>query len=35
MGQPEEVANVYLLLASELGSFINGAVVAVDGGLLL
>ncbi len=35
MGQPEEVANVYLFLASDLASFINGAVVGVDGGLLL
>ena len=35
MGRPEEVANVYLFLASELGSFINGAVVGVDGGLLV
>jgi len=35
MGRPEEVASVYLFLASELGSFINGAVVGVDGGLLI
>jgi 3-oxoacyl-[acyl-carrier protein] reductase len=35
MGRPEEVASVYLFLASELASFINGAVVGVDGGLLL
>jgi 3-oxoacyl-[acyl-carrier protein] reductase len=35
IGLPEEVANVYLFLASELASFMNGAVVGVDGGLLL
>jgi len=35
MGRPEEVAAVYLFLASGLASFINGAVVGVDGGLLL
>jgi len=35
LGRPEEAANVYLLLASEAGSYINGAVVGVDGGLLL
>jgi 3-oxoacyl-[acyl-carrier protein] reductase len=35
MGRPEEVAHVYLFLASDLASFINGAVVGVDGGLLL
>jgi 3-oxoacyl-[acyl-carrier protein] reductase len=35
MGRPEEVAAVYLFLASDLPSFINGAVVGVDGGLLL
>jgi 3-oxoacyl-[acyl-carrier protein] reductase len=35
LGRPDEVANVYLFLASDLASFINGAVVGVDGGLLL
>ena len=35
LGTPEEVAAVYLFLASDLASFINGAVVGVDGGLLL
>jgi 3-oxoacyl-[acyl-carrier protein] reductase len=35
LGRPDEVAAVYLFLASDLASFINGAVVGVDGGLLL
>ncbi len=35
LGRPEEVAAIYLFLASDLASFINGAVVGVDGGLLL
>ena len=35
LGRPEEVAAVYVFLASDLASFINGAVVGVDGVLLL
>jgi len=35
LGHAEEVANVYLYLASDVASFINGAVVGVDGGLML
>jgi NAD(P)-dependent dehydrogenase (short-subunit alcohol dehydrogenase family) len=32
VGQPNEIASVILFLASEEASFINGAVLAVDGG---
>ena len=34
MGSPDEVARVVLFLASDLASYMHGAVVAVDGGFL-
>ena len=34
MGQPDEVARITLVLASELSSYMTGAVVPVDGGFL-
>lgn len=34
-GQPLDVANAYLFLASDAASFINGAVLNVDGGLVI
>jgi NAD(P)-dependent dehydrogenase (short-subunit alcohol dehydrogenase family) len=35
MGKPEEVARVILFLASDLASFVTGAAINVDGGLLV
>ena len=35
MGQPRDVANAYLFLASDEASFINGAVLSVDGGVVV
>ena len=34
MGQPEDIANAYLWLASDAASFITGAVISVDGGVV-
>lgn len=34
-GTPEEVANVYLFLASEEASFVTGALYTVDGGITI
>ncbi len=35
MGEPRDVANAYLFLASDEASFINGTVLSVDGGVVV
>jgi 3-oxoacyl-[acyl-carrier protein] reductase len=35
MGQPRDVADSYLFLASDEASFISGAVLRVDGGIVV
>lgn len=35
MGQPIDIANAYVFLASDAASFITGAVLSVDGGLVV
>ncbi|MGM0876341.1 MAG: 3-oxoacyl-[acyl-carrier-protein] reductase [Bacillota bacterium] len=35
LGTPEDIASAYLFLASDEANFINGAVLSVDGGLVI
>ncbi|MCD4685599.1 MAG: SDR family oxidoreductase, partial [Anaerolineae bacterium] len=35
LGEPEDIANAFLFLASDDAAFVNGTVLSVDGGLVL
>ena len=35
LGKPEDIANVYAWLASDEASYVHGAVISVDGGIVL
>jgi 3-oxoacyl-[acyl-carrier protein] reductase len=35
LGQPIDIANAYVFLASEEASFISGAVLRIDGGIVV
>jgi 3-oxoacyl-[acyl-carrier protein] reductase len=34
LGEPEDIADAYLWLASDAASFVTGAVISVDGGVV-
>jgi 3-oxoacyl-[acyl-carrier protein] reductase len=35
LGEPEDIANAYVFLASDAAKFVHGAVLSVDGGLVM
>ena len=34
IGQPEDIAHAMMYLASDMASFVNGAILSVDGGFV-
>jgi len=35
LGEPEDIANTYLWLASDEGAYVHGTTISVDGGIVL
>jgi 3-oxoacyl-[acyl-carrier protein] reductase len=35
LGEPRDIANAYLWLASDEASFVHGATISVDGGIVI
>ncbi|HQG75836.1 MAG TPA: SDR family oxidoreductase, partial [Kiritimatiellia bacterium] len=35
LGQPEDIAHAFLWLASDEASFVHGATISVDGGIVI
>jgi len=35
MGEPEDIANAFLYLASDMGKYVNSTVLSVDGGVVV
>jgi 3-oxoacyl-[acyl-carrier protein] reductase len=35
LGDPDDIANAYVWLASDAAAFVSGAVLSVDGGLVM
>ena len=34
MGEPEDIANAFLYLSSDMGKYVTGTVLSVDGGVI-